>query len=129
MIAIRLTRFALALALLLGAAAPASARTSNKWRLQCSEGAKSTGVIVFRFEFKDAADFDVVVQIPDGTSENHVARIIRDTFREKLDPAKFHVEVDDGEDVLVKAQSGQPDFGIKVTKKTVKAVRINMDRE
>lgn len=119
----------LMVALLGLAALPASASNSNKWRIQCSEGAKSSGEIVFRFEFGSDTDFEVSVPIPDGTSENHVARIIRDTLRKQLDPAKFHVEVDDGEDVLVKKQHGQPDFTLKMTKNTVKAVRVTLDRE
>ena len=44
----RLSRPLLAAALLLFAALPAFA-ASNKWRIQCSEGAKSSGEIVFRF--------------------------------------------------------------------------------
>ena len=119
----------LAAFLLLALAWPALAANSNKWRIQCSEGAKSTGEITFRFEFGDAADFAVAVPIPKGTSENRVARIIRDTLAQKLDPKRFHVEVDDGEDVLVKAKGGQKDFTITLVSNTVKAVRIVLDRE
>ena len=125
----RLTGAAMAAALLLFAALPAWAMNSNKWRIQCSEGAKSSGEITFGFGFGDAADFDVVVPIPDGTSENHVARIIRDTFRKQLDSRKFSVEIDDGEDVLVKAGHGQKDFTLTLKSNTVEAVRIGLDRE
>lgn len=114
---------------LLGLALPAFAANSNKWRIQCSEGAKSDGEITFRFQFGDAADFDVVVPVPKGTSENGVARIIRDTFRQKLDPARFHAEVDDGEDVLVKAKGRQKDFTLTLAANSVKALRIVLDRE
>ena len=117
-----------AAALLLLAALPAFA-ASNKWRIQCSEGAKSDGEIVFRFAPKGGEAFDVAVPINDGTSENNVARTIRDTFRQKLDAKQFHVEVDDGEDVLVKKKSGAPDFDLEVVSNTVEAVRINLDRE
>jgi len=122
-------RLTLTLGLLLLSALPALASNSNKWRIQCSEGAKSTGEIVFRFTPKGGAAFDVAVAIPDGTSENHVARIIRDTLRQKLDAAKFHVEVDDGEDVLVKRAGSEPNFDLKVASNTVKAARIGLDRE
>ena len=125
----RLPGLALAAVLLVAVATPVSASPSNKWRIQCSEGAKSAGEIVFEFAPKGGEAFDVVVQIPDGTSENHVARIIRDTLRQKLDAAKFHVEVDDGEDVLVKKKGSEPNFDLEVASNTVKAVRINMDRE
>lgn len=121
-------RCALAAALFLVAAMPAFA-ASNKWRIQCSEGAKSAGEIVFRFTPKGAAPFDVPVPIADGTSENNVARTIRDTFRTKLDPKLFSAEVDDGEDVLVKKKGAEPNFDLKVVSNTVKAVRIGLDRE
>jgi hypothetical protein len=124
----RTVRCALAAALLLFSALPVFA-ASNKWRIQCSEGAKSSGEIVFRFTPKGGTAFDVAVAIPDGTSENHVARIIRDTFRQKLDGAKFHAEIDDGEDVLVKKKGSQPNFDLQVLSNTVKAVRIGLDRE
>ncbi len=122
-------RLTLAAAVLLLTALPAFASPSNKWRIQCSEGAKSTGEIVFRFTPKGGTAFDVTVPIPDGTSENHVARIIRDTMRQKLDAARFQVEVDDGEDVLVKKKGSEPNFDLKVASNTVKAVRIGLDRE
>ncbi len=122
-------RLTLAAALLWLAALPAFASASNKWRIQCSEGAKSSGEIVFRFTPKGGTAFDVTVPIPDGTSENHVARIVRDTLRQKLDAAKFQVEVDDGEDVLVKKKGSEPNFDLKVASNTVKAVRIGLDRE
>lgn len=123
------SRFTQAAVLLFLAALPALAGGSNKWRIQCSEGAKSTGEIVFRFTPDGGTAFDVAVAIPDHTSENHVARLIRDTFRKQLDAARFHVEVDDGEDVLVKKKGNQPNFDLKVASNTVKAVRIGLDRE
>ena len=118
----------LATALLL-AALPAFAAPSNKWRIQCSEGAKSAGELVFAFTPEGAATFEVTVPVADGTSENGVARTIRDAFRTKLDGAKFKVEVDDGEDVLVKKKGRQPDFDLKLVSNSVEAVRILLDRE
>ena len=50
-------------------------------------------------------------------------------FRTKLDGAKFKVEVDDGEDVLVKKKGRQPDFDLKLVSNSVEAVRILLDRE
>lgn len=120
---------ALAVSLIGPTALPAFASASNKWRIQCSEGAKSTGEIVFRFTPDGGTGFDVAVTIPDHTSENHVARIIRDTLRKQLDAAKFQVEIDDGEDVLVKKKGSEPNFDLKVASNSVKAVRIGLDRE
>ena len=102
---------------------------SNKWRIQVSEGAKSTGKISFLISPEDEESILVVVEIPDGTWENHVARIIRDTMKEKLPKKYFHVEVDDGEDVLVKKRHHQSSFGLELVDNTVKSVRISLDKE
>ena len=112
-------------------AAPAIAedlKLSNKWRVQVSEGAKSDGTILFRVTAKDGQPVDVTVAIKDGTSENNVARNIRDAFRATLDKGTFHSETDDGEDVLLKKRKG-PDFELKLVESTVKATRINVGKE
>jgi hypothetical protein len=106
-----------------------AAGVSNKWRIQVSEGAKSTGVISFLISPKGEESILVVVNIPDGTWENHVARIIRDTMKEKLPRKHFHVEVDDGEDVLIKKRHRQSNFGLELVDNTVKSVRISLDKE
>ena len=113
------------------AATPASAeelKLSNKWRVNVSESAKSDGTILFRVTPKDGTAVDVPVAIKDGTSENHVARTIRDAFRATLDKDEFHSETDDGEDVLLKKRKG-PNFELKFVESDVKAVRIRIEKE
>jgi len=119
----------LACVLLLAATAPASAKPSNKWRIEVSEGAKSDGEIAFRVTPKGGETVEVVVPVADGTGENAVARQIRDVLKQKLDDAAYTVEVDDGEDVLVKRKGGQPIFNLILVRNTVKAVRINVERK
>jgi hypothetical protein len=103
-------------------------KLSNKWRVEASEGAKSDGTILFRVTPKDGQPVEVPVAIKDGTSENHVARTIRDAFRATLDKEAFHAETDDGEDVLLNKRRG-PDFELKLVESTVKATRINVEKE
>jgi hypothetical protein len=114
----------------LGAIGAAQARPSNKWRLECSGNAESSGAIVLRLAPRGAEAVEVTVEIPRRTGENHVARMIRDAL--KTDPraaARWRVEVDDGEDVLVKKRRGQPDFDLEVVGNTVRGVRLVRDRE
>jgi hypothetical protein len=101
---------------------------SNKWRLQCSGGANSAGEIVLRITPKDGDAIDVTAAIKDGRGENGVARDIRDALKGALDPKRFHVEVDDGEDVLIKKRGG-PNFEARLVSSTVKGVRISFDKE
>ena len=101
---------------------------SNKWRLEVSEGANNAGVIRFRFTPKGGTAFEIPVSLKDGRGEDGVARDIRDTFKKSLDKNAYKIEVDDGEDVLVKVREG-PDIAIEIVEQTVKGTRINLDRE
>ena len=112
-------------------AAPAFAedlKLSNKWRVEVSETARSDGTIVFRVTPKDGTPTDVTVAIKDGRGENNIADDIRDSFRATLGKETFHSETDDGEDVLLKKRKG-PDFELKLVESTVKATRINVEKE
>ena len=112
------------------AAAPAAAELhySNKWRLQVSEGANNDGVMHFRVTPQGGAAIDVPVSLKDGRGEDGCARDIRDTFKKALDKDTFKIELDDGEDVLVKVRKG-PNVAIELVESTVKGTRVNFDRE
>ncbi len=111
------------------AAAPAAPLDySNKWRLEVSEGANNEGVIRFRFTPQGGTAFEVPVNLKKGRGEDGVARDIRDTFKKSLDKDSYKIEIDDGEDVLVKVRKG-PHVAIEIAEQTVKGTRINLDRE
>lgn len=126
------TRFA-ALCILLACAlatpALAGARPENKWRIQCSESAKSDGTIALRVIELGSPPIDVRVPIAEGTGENAVARRIRDVLRETLPWSDYQVETDDGEDVLVKKRHGEANFVLQIVSNDVESVRLNLDRE
>lgn len=102
---------------------------SNKWRIEVSEGAKSSGSMVFRVSPKGQPSIDVTVHINDGLRENMVAKAIKEAFRKQLPRDGYHIERDDGEDVLVKRRRNTPRFGLDLVSSSVKAVRINLDKE
>lgn len=111
------------------AAAPApELHYSNKWRLEVSEGANNDGVMHFRVTPKGGAAIDIPVALKDGRGEDGCARDIRDTFKKALDKDSYKIEVDDGEDVLVKVRKG-PVIAIELVESTVKGTRVNLDRE
>lgn len=122
-----ITRFALASLLALSALTASAAE--NKWRMQFSGNAESDGSVDITVTPK-GDEPPVVVSIPvtKGTSENGVARAVRDGLRAGL-PKGYKVERDDGEDVLVKRRMGTARFTLKVTGNTVKGVRVNLDQE
>jgi hypothetical protein len=103
--------------------------SSNKWRLEVSGDAESDGVLKFRIDPKDGAPVEVTANIDDGRSENGVARDIREAFQAQLPKDRYSVETDDGEDVLIKKDFGEPDFSIELVSSTVEDVRVRLDRE
>jgi hypothetical protein len=115
------------------AAAPAPAAStdlkySNKWRIEVKEGANNDGVARFRVTPQGESAVEVTVNIKDGRSENGVARDVKNTFKAALDPKRFHVEGDDGEDVLVKKKGG-PDFALELLESTLKGTHFDLERE
>jgi len=102
---------------------------SNAWRIEVSEGANSDGEILFRVTPKGGATQDVKVVIDDGTSEDHVARVIKNTFEDQLDTSKYDIEMDDEEDVLIKKDLTEPRFALVVVSSTVKSVRLHLQKE
>ena len=110
-------------------AAPAvPLKLSNKWRIQVAEGANNTGTLLFRVTPDKGTATDILVNVKKGRSENGVATDIKNTFKKVLDPKVYHVETDDGEDVLVKKRSG-PDYEVKLVESTLKGTRIYLDKE
>lgn len=104
-------------------------RYSNKWRIEVSEGANSDGEFVFHVTPKDGATQLVTIEIDDGESENHVARTIKNSFEKQLDTSAYDIEIDDGEDVLIKRDASEPDFAVEIISSTVKSVRLDVERE
>jgi hypothetical protein len=102
---------------------------SNAWRIEVSEGANSDGEFLFRLTPKGHPPQDVRVVIDDGTSEDHVARVIKNAFEDQLDTSKYDIEMDDEEDVLVKKDLTEPRFALVVVSSTVKSVRLRLQKE
>jgi hypothetical protein len=115
--------------LLAAAHVSAGVGTSNKWRLQFSGGADSDGVITMKFTPKKGEPTVAEIPIKKGTSENSVAKAVVKALKAQLPKDQYHIERDDGEDVLVKRKFGGVYFGYELVSNTVKGVRINPDKE
>lgn len=115
-------------ALLLGGLA-AHADPSNKWRIKIDEGANNDGAIVFRVTPVGGTAQEITVPVAKGRSENGVAKDIEKVMRGQLDKKQFHVETDDGEDVLLKKKGGAPDFDLEVVSSTLKGTNVKLHRE
>ena len=122
---------AIAATILAGTAAIAEdVKPSHKWRIEISEGANSDGTIRFAVTPVGGDTTTVEIPIKDGRSENHVASDVRDGFIKALPADEYHVEVDDGEDVLVKGKKRDAaKFTVALVDSTVKGVRIHVEHD
>ncbi|HEU0307162.1 MAG TPA: hypothetical protein VFR30_09370, partial [Lysobacter sp.] len=100
----------------------------NKWRLQFSGNAESDGRIVLELAPGEGEPMRATAAIVKGRGENAVARDVRDALRAQVGQ-RYHVEVDDGEDVLVKKRRGERDFVVTIVENSVAGVRIGIDAE
>lgn len=114
--------------LLLSCTSLAWASPSNKWRIEVSGGANSDGTITLAVAPVGQEVITVEIPVSDGKGENAVASTLRKVLKEKLGKG-FKVEVDDGEDVLVKQRGSTPDFDLTLVESTVKGVRLNLQHE
>ena len=115
--------------LALAALAFGGAPTSNKWRIELDGQPRSTGSLQFRVTPRQGDSTDVVVNIRSGRAENNVAKDVRDAFAARLSPERYTVEVDDGEDVLIKKKEGQPDFALELIDSNVQHVNVKVEGE
>ncbi len=106
-----------------------AAHNSNKWRIELDGSALKTGDMQFRVTPSQGESIEVVATIKSGLAENAVAKDVRDAFAAKLNPERFSVEVDDGEDILIKKKDGQPDFALELIESDVRNVNIRIEGE
>jgi hypothetical protein len=121
---------ALAASALTGSAALADdEKPSHKWRIEVSEGANSDGTIRFVVTPVGGELTTVEVPIKRGRAENDVAKDVRDGFVRALPAGVYEVEVDDGEDVLVKSKDPAPKFTLSMADSTVKGTRVHVEHD
>lgn len=104
-------------------------KPSNKWRISFSGGADSDGVIDIDITPLAGHTIHTTTAVTDGTSENHVAKTVVESLKTQLPEEAFHVERDDGEDVLIKKKRGAANFAVEIVNNTVEGVRIKPKRK
>jgi hypothetical protein len=121
-------KWILGLCLGLVASAAIADGVENKWRLQFSGDAESSGRIVLELSPSEGEPLRATAQIRNGRSENGVARDVGAALQAQAGK-RYNIEVDDGEDVLVKKHDGERDFVITIVENSVRGVRIEPDAE
>lgn len=121
-------RWILAASLALCAFASNADGLENKWRLEVSGSAKTAGQIVVQVSPEKGDPIRATTQIAAGRAENDVAADLSAALQ-MVASGHYSVEVDDGEDVLVKKKDGERDFAVTVVENTVQGVTVNIDTE
>ena len=111
-----------------GLAFAAQAAPSNKWRIEVDGSASTAGVISLSITPEGGTAQQVNVPVPKGQHENSVARLIRDALKVSLGKG-YHVEIDDGEDVLVKRRGSHPKLDIVIAGNSVQGIKIKHHTE
>jgi len=104
-------------------------KESNKWRLEVDGRAESAGKVELKVTPHQGTATDVSVNVADKRGENDIAKDIRDALEAQLPVDRYKVEVDDGEDVLIKKMSGQPDFVVELVSSGLQGVKLQVKRE
>ena len=118
----------LGLGLVLATSLAFASGVENKWRLQFSGGAESDGRIVLELSPAEGEPLRATAQISKGRSENGVARDVGAALQAQAGQ-RYNIEVDDGEDVLVKRHDGERKFVVTIVENSVRGVRIEPDAE
>ena len=113
---------------LLSSLAVAAEGIENKWRLQLSGDAESSGQITLAIAAANEEAITVSVPIADDLDENAVAAAVVNALNLSLGDL-YQVERDDGEDVLIKRLPGEKKFSVSVVENSVRGVRVNLDEE
>jgi len=110
-------------------AATAEAKPASKWRITFDHQADNDGSIVFRVAQIEGTPVDVETKIPAGTTENKVADLVTASLKATLGKENFHVEVDDGESVIIKKRGKTKKFELTLASNSSTGLNINIKHE
>ncbi len=110
------------------AAQAAEPKPVNKWRISLNHTSDNDGAITFRIAPVGKDAVDVETKIPRSTGENHAAQILRDSLKASLGEG-YHVEVDDGEDVLIKRRGDTPKFIVTMVSSSVTGLEVKVRKD
>jgi hypothetical protein len=115
-------------AALLAASSALNAEPSDRWKIQFDHSAQNNGVLVLRISPLGRAPIDVNTKIPERSSENRAARLLRDALRAALG-AGFEVETVDGENVVITKLGDTPDFDVSLVNSSISGLSVELERQ
>jgi hypothetical protein len=110
---------------LAGFATLAAAEPDSKWRIKFDHWAETDGELVLRIAPLNGTPIDVSAKVDKGTTENAVASLVEGALKAQLGKG-YKVEVDDGEDVVIKKSGKTPKFEVTMVSSSVTGLNVKI---
>lgn len=102
---------------------------TDDYKITVNHDADSDGEIVFRVVTKkEGATQEIRAAIKKGTSENNVARAIKDAFKAQLGTKHYNIEGEDGESVVIEGSGGK-EYSLVLVSNTVAGVSVKIKHD
>jgi hypothetical protein len=106
----------------------AEAKPASKWRVTFDHAADNDGTLVLRIAPEGGTPIDVETKVPAKTTENAVAKLVRDAMKVALGKG-YGIETDDGESVIVKRKGKTPKFDLTLASNSLTGLDIKIKNQ
>jgi hypothetical protein len=106
----------------------AQADPAGKWRIEFASHADNDGVITLRVSPEGGTPVDVDTKVVAKSGAGKVAKAVRDSLKVSLGEG-YHVETDDGEDVVIGRKGKTPKFEVTLAGSTLTGLKVKIGRE
>jgi hypothetical protein len=106
----------------------AQADPAGKWRIEFGSHADTDGVITLRVSPEGGTPVDVETKVVAKSGAGKVAKAVRDSLKASLGEG-YHIETDDGEDVVVGRTGKTPKFEVALAGSTLTGLEVKIGRE
>jgi hypothetical protein len=103
----------------------ANSDPAGKWRVEFDHWAENDGELVLRVAPLNGVPVDVTTKITKNMTENSVADLVKSALKAQLGKG-YKIEVDDGEDVLIKKSGKTPKFVVTLVSSSVTGLEIKI---
>jgi hypothetical protein len=103
----------------------AAAEADSKWRVKFDHWAETDGELVLRIAPLNGTPIDVSTRISKDTTENKAAELVTGALKAQLGNG-YKVEVDDGEDVVIKKSGKTPKFEVTLVSSSVTGLNVKI---
>ena len=121
----RTFRSVLLMGVLVAFATLAAAEPDSKWRLKFDHWAEVDGELVLRIAPLNGTPVDVSTRISKDTTENQAAELVSGALKAQLGKG-YKVEVDDGEDVMIRKSGNTPKFEVSLVSSSVTGLNLKI---